>query len=73
MRPLILRRFWQTRRRLAFVLSMCFCVLGLAPATYGQTDSVDQLIDQLHNPNARVRVQAAESKTLARSSHLSRH
>src|ERR1035441_1871909 len=61
MNPLKLRRFWQARRRYAMGILVCFCALGLVPATYGQTDRVSQLINQLKNPDPGIRQKAASS------------
>lgn len=58
---LIVRRFWQTSRRYALPILLCFCVLGLVPAGYGQVDRVSQLISQLKDPDASIRVQAANA------------
>jgi hypothetical protein len=56
--PLKVRRVWQTRRYAVGIL-VCFCALGLAPAGYGQTDRVSQLIDELKDTDSDARRNAA--------------
>lgn len=51
MNPLKIRRFWQTRWQLAVGILVCFCLLGLAPAGYGQNDNVSRLIRKLRDPD----------------------
>ena len=48
MLTLKVRRFWQSRQQVVVGLLLCFCVLGLVPAGYGQADYVNQLINQLN-------------------------
>jgi HEAT repeat protein len=47
------------KRRLGAVMLVCFCVLGLAPVGYAQTDRVSQLIGKLKAKDARTRERAA--------------
>jgi hypothetical protein len=58
--PLGVRRSWQIRRRYAVGALVFFCVLGLVPAGYGQTDRVSKLISQLRDRDPIARKSAVE-------------
>lgn len=54
-------RCWQARSQLAMSILLCFCVLGLVPDMYGQTDNVGQLIGRLNDKKTDVRDRATDA------------
>ena len=53
------RRFFQVKRWSAVGLWVCFCLPGLTPAEYGQSDQVSDLILQLQSPQSATKANAA--------------